>query len=140
MNLSSARGVGNLKVAYFLTPFQPTRKCQLPPNQCPMYTISSSSVSGVSLNGIMEKLELDLEQAFDLRGYQFSLKEGKVRPTLEHLQTLSAIQKLLSGPTCPIQRLMPLIALLTAIAKPVHIGGLPHQADTVALDKQMEST
>ena len=41
------------------------------------------------------KLELDLEQAFDLRGYQFSLKEGKVRPTLEHLQTLSAIQKLL---------------------------------------------
>ena len=49
----------------------------------------------------MEKLELDLEQAFDLRGYQFSLKEGKVRPTLEHLQTLSAIQKLLSGPTCP---------------------------------------
>ena len=92
------------------------------------------------MNGIMEKLELDLEQAFDLRGYQFSLKEGKVRPTLEHLQTLSAIQKLLSGPTCPVQQLMPLIALLTAIAKPVHIGGLPHQADTVALDKQLEST
>ena len=87
----------------------------------------------------MEKLELDLEQAFDLRGYQFSLKEGKVRPTLEHLQT-SGIQKLLSGSTCPVQRLMPLIALLTAIAKPVHIGGLPYQADTVALDKQLEST
>ena len=92
------------------------------------------------MNGIMEKLELDLEQAFDLRGYQFSLKEGKVRPTLEHLQTLSAIQKLLSGQTCPVQRLMPLIALLTAIAKPAHIGGLPYQADTVALDKQLEST
>ena len=53
-----------------------------------MYTISSSSVSGVSLNGIMEKLELDLEQAFDLVGYQFSLKEGKLRSTLEPLQTL----------------------------------------------------
>ena len=85
-------------------------------------------MSGESLNGIMEKLELDLEQAFDLRGYQFSLKEGKVRPTLEHLQTLSAIQNL------------PLIALLMDIEKPVHIGGLPHQADTVALDKQLEST
>ena len=38
--------------------------------------------------------------------------------------------------TYPVQRLMPLIALLAAIAKPVHIGGLPYQADTVALDKK----
>ena len=92
-------------------------------------------MSGVSFEWYHEKLELDLEQVFVLRDYQFSLKEGKVRPTLEHLQTLSAIQKLLSGSTCPIQRLMPLIALLAAIAKPVHIGSLSHQADTVALDK-----
>ena len=125
---------------YHNPPAQLVGQCQFPPNRSPTYTISSSSVSGVSLNGIMKKLELDLEQAFDLVGYQFSLKEGKVRPTLEHWQTLSAIQELLSGPTCLVRRLMPKIALLTAITKPVHIGGLPHQADTVALYKQLEST
>ena len=32
---------------------------------------------------IMEKSELDLKQVFDFVGYQFNLKEGKVRPTLD---------------------------------------------------------
>ena len=140
MNLSSARGVANLKVAYSLAPFNQQGNASSHQTGLQRTQSSSSFVSGESLNGIMEKLEMDLEQAFDFRGYQFSLKEGKVRPTLEHLQTLSAIQKLLSGQTCPVQRLMPLIALLTAIAKPVHIGGLPYQAYRVALDKQLEST
>ena len=116
MNLSSARGVANLTpfnqqgsarvcssrafpansstnydiTKYYNPPARLVGQCQFPPNLSPTYAISSSSVSGVSLNG-MEKLELDLEQAFDLVGYQFSLKEGKVRSTLEHLQTLSAI-------------------------------------------------
>ena len=42
-----------------------------------IYAISSSSVTGVSLDGKHGKSELDLQQAFDLVGYQFSLKEGK---------------------------------------------------------------
>ena len=36
-------------------------------------------MSGVSFEWYHGKLELDLEQAFDLVGHQFSLKEGKVR-------------------------------------------------------------
>ena len=51
-----------------------------------------------------------------------------------------AIQELLSGPTCPVRRLIPLITLLTAIARHVHIDGLPHQADTVTVDEQLETT
>ena len=31
----------------------------------------------------MEKSELDPKQVFDFVGYQFDLKEGKVRPTLD---------------------------------------------------------
>ena len=50
----------------------------------------------------MGKLELDLEQDFDLVGYQFNMEEGKVGSALEHLQTLSPIQELLSGPTSPV--------------------------------------
>ena len=38
----------------------------------------------------MEKSELDSKQVFDFVGYQFDLKEGKVRPTLERWQTLTA--------------------------------------------------
>ena len=45
---------------------------------CLQHTQSSSSVSGVSLNGKHEKLELDQNC------FQFGLKEGKVKPALEH--------------------------------------------------------
>ena len=38
----------------------------------------------------MEILEKDLKQAFHLVGYQFTLKAGKVRFTLECWQTLNA--------------------------------------------------
>ena len=35
-----------------------------------------------------EKSELEPKQVFDFVGYQFDLREGKVRPTLERWQTL----------------------------------------------------
>ena len=51
--------------------------------------------------------------------------EGKVRPTLDQWQTLTAkIQELLAGPTCPVQQLMYLIGLLTATGKQVRLGRL----------------
>ena len=69
----------------------------------------------------MEK-QLDPKQVFNFVGYQFDLKEAKVRPTPEHSQTLTLkIQKLLSKPTCPV-RLMSLIGLLTATEDQVHPG------------------
>ena len=46
-----------------------------------------------------EKSELDPKQVFNFVGYQFDLKEGKVRPTLEHWQALiNKIQTILSSP------------------------------------------
>ena len=37
----------------------------------------------------MEKSELELKQICDYVGYQFDLKEGKVRTTVEHWQILN---------------------------------------------------
>ena len=67
-----------------------------------------------------EKSELDPKQIFDFVGYQFDLKEGKVRPTLQLWQTLTAkIQELLAQPACPPR-------------------STPYEADTVAPEKQLE--
>ena len=73
----------------------------------------------------IEKSELDPKQAYDFVGYQFNLNEGKVRPTLERWQTLTAkIQKLLSKPTCLVRQLMTLIGLLTTTELQVRLGRL----------------
>ena len=52
----------------------------LPPSLSPAYTFSRISVSGVSLNGKHEKLELDLEQVFDLVGFQLAQKSVRSDP------------------------------------------------------------
>ena len=51
-----------------------------PPSLSPGYTFSRISVSGVSLNGKHEKLELDLEQVFDLVGFQLAQKSVRSDP------------------------------------------------------------
>ena len=72
-----------------------------------------------------EKSELDPKQVFNFVGYQFDLKEGKVRPTPERWQALiDKIQTILSGPVCPVWQFMSHIGLLTATEKQVHIGRL----------------
>ena len=72
-----------------------------------------------------EKSELDPKQVFNFVGYQFNLKEGKVRPTSEHWQALiDKIQTTLSGLVCPVRQFMSLIGLLTATEKQVHLGRL----------------
>ena len=68
---------------------------------------------------------MDPKQVFNFVGYQFDLKEGKVRPTPERWQALtSKIQTILPIPVCPIQQFMSLIGLLTATEKQVHLGRL----------------
>ena len=72
-----------------------------------------------------EKSELAPKQVFNFVGYQFDLKEGKVRPTAERWQTLTdKIRSILSDPVCPVQQFMSLIGLLTATEKQVHLGRL----------------
>ena len=62
-----------------------------------------------------EKSELEPKQVFNFVGYQFDLREGKVRPTQEGWQTLTdKISSILSGPVCPVRQFMSLIGLLTA--------------------------
>ena len=69
----------------------------------------------------MVKSVLEPKQVLNFIGYQ----EGKVRPTLEHWQTLNLkIQKLLSDPYCQVRQLMSLIGLLTAAEKQIHLGRL----------------
>ena len=76
---------------------------------------------------IREKTELDPKQVFNFVGYQFDLREGKVRPTLERWQ---AITKKI--PVCLFWQFMSLIGLLTATEKP---RSTPYEANTVALEK-----
>ena len=63
-----------------------------------------------------EKSELVPQQVFNFVGYQFDLKEGRVRPTEERWQTLT--DKIRSI------KFMSLIGLLTATEKQVHLGRL----------------
>ena len=70
-----------------------------------------------------EKSELEPKPVFNFVGYQFDFREGKVRPTPEHWQTLTnKILSILSGPVCLVQQFMSLIGLLTATEKQVHLG------------------
>ena len=72
-----------------------------------------------------EKSELEPKQVFNFIGYQFDLREGKIRPTPERWQTLTdKILSILSGPGCPLWQFMSLIGLLTATEKQVHLGRL----------------
>ena len=72
-----------------------------------------------------DKSELEPKQVFNFVGYQFDLKEGRVRPTIERWQILqSKILEILSNPICPVRKLMSLIGLLTATEKQVHLGRL----------------
>ena len=71
-----------------------------------------------------EKSELDPKQVFNFVGYQFDLKEGRVRLTPERWQVLTTkIQAILSGLVCPVRQFMSLIDL-TATEKQVHLGRL----------------
>ena len=72
-----------------------------------------------------EKSELEPKQIFNFVGYQFDLKEGRVRPTQERWQSLQVkIREILTYPVCPVRNFMSLIGLLTATEKQVHMGRL----------------
>ena len=72
-----------------------------------------------------EKSELEPKQVFNFVGYQFDLREGRVRPTTERWETLQLkIREILTRPVCPVRKFMSLIGLLTATEKQVHLGRL----------------
>ena len=78
------------------------------------------------------KSELVPKQVFNFVGYQFDLKEGKVRPTEERWQALThKIRSILSDPHCPVRQFMSLIGRSP-------LRATPHETHTVALEKQLE--
>ena len=88
-----------------------------------------------------EKSELEPKQAFNFVGYQFDLKEGRVRPTPERWQALQTkILEIMSSPVCPVQKLMSLIGLRTATEKTSVPRSLTHETHTVASQEQLEGT
>ena len=67
-----------------------------------------------------EKSELEPTQVFNFVGYQFDLKNDRVRPTPEHWQALQTkIWDIMSSPVCPVRHLMSF-----ATEKQVHLGRL----------------
>ena len=96
-----------------------------PRHLSPAYSNPSRTVPGTRVAGEQGKSELVPKQVFNFVGYQFDLKEGRVRPTEERWQTLTdKIRFLMSDPVCPVRQLMSLIGLLTATEKQVHLGRL----------------
>ena len=74
---------------------------------------------------MLEKSELEPKQNFGFLGYQFDLRSGQVRLTPDRWQNLQEkMLKLLSLPACLVREFMPLIGLLTATEKQVHLGQL----------------
>ena len=73
----------------------------------------------------VEKSELEPKQVFNFVGDQFDLESGRVRPTADRWQSLQdKILTLISLPACSVREFMPLIGLLTATEKQVHLGRL----------------
>ena len=86
-----------------------------PPHLSPAYSNPSHTLSGIRVAGEQGKVRAGSQQVFNFVGYQFDLKEGKVRPTEECWQALThKIRSILSDPLCPVRQFMSLIGLLTA--------------------------
>ena len=82
-----------------------------------------------------EKSELEPKQVFNFVGYQFDLKEDRVRPTLECWQTLQTkIREIVSGPESNV-----LDRITDCHRKTSTFGLFTYETHTVAFQKQLES-
>ena len=73
----------------------------------------------------MEKSEMEPKQIFDFVGYQFDLREGKVRSTFEQWQAFSLkVQGFFDTPFSWVNQLISLVSLLTASKKQVPLSQL----------------
>ena len=98
---------------------------QIPPGLSPTYTGTSKNVSTIGLAGELREIRAGAQTRLRFVGYQFDLRSGRVRLTPDQWQNLQQkILKLLSLPACPVREFMPLIGLLSATEKQVHLGRL----------------
>ena len=75
--LQKGEWVTSFKDAYF-------HRIYFRPTLSPAYRDFSSSVSRIRFGSKHGKSELEPKQIFDFVDYQYDLREGKVRPALEH--------------------------------------------------------
>ena len=86
-----------------------------------------------------EKSELAPKQVFNFVGYQFDLKEGKVRPTEERWQALTdKIRSMMSDPVCPVRKFNVPHRSPHSNRETSPLRATPHETHTVALEKQLE--
>ena len=109
------------------------------PHLSPAYSNPSHTLSEIRVAGEQGKVRAGSQQVFNFVGYQFDLKEGKVRPTEERWQALThKIRSILSDPLCPVRQFMSLIGLHTATGKQVHLGRLHMRPIQWHLKKQLK--
>ena len=86
-----------------------------------------------------EVLRTGTQQIFNFVGYQYDLREGNVRPTLELWKTLNLkLQELITNPYCRVRHLMSLVGLLTATENQVHLWSTLDEVDPVTFEKSLE--
>ena len=86
-----------------------------------------------------QKSELDPKQVLNFLGYQFDLREGKIRPTPEHWQTLTdKILSILSGVPGPVVYVP--YRPSNSHRKTSPPGATSYEIHRVALAKQLEGT
>ena len=85
-----------------------------------------------------EKSELVPKQVFNFVGYQFDLKEGRVRPKEYRWQTLAdKIRSIMSDPVCPVRQFVPYRSTHSS-RKTSPLRATSHETHTVALEEQLE--
>ena len=88
---------------------------------------------------VNKKSELEPKQVFNFVGYQFDLREGKVRPTPDRWQTLQdKILSILSGVPGPAVHVPHRTSHSHRKASPLRL--ISHETHTVALEEQLEGT
>ena len=88
-----------------------------------------------------EKSELDPKQVFNFVGYQFDLREGKVRPTPERWQTLTdKILSILSGRVCLVRHVHVPHRTFNSHRKASPSRSTSYETHRVALEEQLEGT
>ena len=87
----------------------------------------------------LEKSELEPKQIFDFVGYQFDLRAGWVRPTLDLWQNLQdEILEILSLLACPVRYWLD--RFINSHRKASSFRPTAHETHTVASQKQLEGT
>ena len=109
----------------------------IPPNLSPAYTDLGSSLSRTRVAGEQGKVRTGPKQVFNFVGYQFNLREGKIRstPDLNRLDIVNPVRSGVPGPAVHVP-----YRPSNSHRKTSPPGATLYEAHTVAIEKQLEGT